>query len=320
MGAAQDVDATARASGGSPRLSVVIVNWNGEAYLEACLASVVRRGHEVIVVDNGSSDASEASVRRFRGVVWLPLGANLGFATAANRGLERARGSLVLFLNPDARASDEAIEAAARTLEENPQVGLVSVAVRDARGHVTPTVEPFFSLGALLRGRWYDRVSAPSGPGPVPIDWCHGAFFLARRDELLALRGYDERYFLYSEDMDLCFRMHELGRSVVYLPQVSIVHHGNLAGEAAFGERRAAAIFASAMLFYAKRHGWLAQLALRLAAGVTFGVRALYLAIAGSPLAVRYRSLAYVALRGPSAAPYAALRAARPAGRESSSA
>jgi GT2 family glycosyltransferase len=293
-----------------PLLSVVIVNWNGAGYLGECLESV-RGGaggppdpeREWIVVDNGSSDASAALVAaRLPEAQWLPLGENLGFATAANRGLARARGRFVLFLNPDARATEAALRAGLRVLEERPEVGLVSVAVRDAGGRVVPTVEPFFSLGALLRGRSAARASAPDGPGAVEIDWCHGAFLLGRRLDLCALAGFDERYFLYSEDMDLCFRMHESGRRVVYLPEVSIVHEGNMAGALLLGERRAAAIFASALLFYSGRHGKLAQLALRVAAAVTFGVRALGYRLIGSPLARRYAALAGAAVRGPAGA------------------
>lgn len=283
----------------APRLSVVIVNWNGAGYLAECLGSARAPDRELIVVDNGSSDGStELVARQFPGAVWLPLGANLGFAYAANRGLERARARLVLFLNPDARSSEAAVAAATRALDDDPRIGLVSVALRTAAGIVTPTVEPFFSLSALLRARADRRASSPSGPGPVDVDWCHGAFLLARKSDLAELGGFDERYFLYSEDMDLCFRMHESGRRVVYLPEVSIVHHGNLAGAARFGEARAAQIFASSLKFYAMHHGRLARLALRSLAAVAFGVRAVWLRSTGSPLAARYASLFRVALSG----------------------
>ena len=290
-----------------PLLSVVIVNWNGAGYLGDCLESVRGEGtsgeRQWIVADNGSSDSSGALVAaQLPEAEWLPLGENLGFAAAANRGLARARGRFVLFLNPDARASEAALAAAMRVLDERPEVGLVSVAVRDTAGRLVPTVEPFFSLGALLRGRAAARASAPGGPGPVEIDWCHGAFLLGRRADLCALEGFDERYFLYSEDMDLCFRVHESGRTVVYLPEVSIVHEGNMAGALLLGERRAAAIFASALLFYSGRHGKPAELVLRAAAVLTFGVRALGYRLVGSPLAPRYAALARAALRGPAGA------------------
>ena len=177
-------------------------------------------------------------------------------------------------------------------LFSRPEVGLVGVAVRDPAGEVVPTVEPFFSLRALRRGRWTERVRAPGGREPVEIDWCHGVFLLGRRDELLALGGFDERYFLYAEDMDLCERVHESGRSVVYLPWVSVEHEGNRAGRVLLAERRAAAIFASSLLFYDRRHGWIARATLRIAAGATFGFRALLYRLRRSPLAERYTALA----------------------------
>lgn len=284
-------------------LSVVVVNWNGAAYLGACLESARGAGREILVVDNASRDGSAELVRtRFPDVRWLANDANLGFARAANRGLAAARGRHVLFLNPDARADDAAIAAAIAVLAERPSVGLVGVATRDAAGTLTPTVEPFFSLWALRRP-WSRRVSAPGGDGPLEIDWCHGAFLLGRRADLVALGGFDEAYFLYAEDMDLCFRVHASGRSVVYLPQVSIVHEGNRAGEEMFAERRAAAIFASCLIFHRRYRGRAATVLLRAAAALAFGLRALVHGVTGSPLAARYRALAGVAVRGRLALP-----------------
>jgi N-acetylglucosaminyl-diphospho-decaprenol L-rhamnosyltransferase len=302
------------ASPASPSLSVVVVNWNGAAYLGACLDSARGAGRELIVVDNASSDASRALVReRHPDVVLLSNERNVGFAAAANRGLAAARGPFVLFLNPDARANDGAIDAALAVVRARPEVGLVGVAQRDASGALTPTVEPFFSLAALRRP-WHRRVRAPGGDHPVDIDWCHGAFLLGRRDELAALGGFDEAYFLYAEDMDLCFRVHGSGKRVVYLPQVSIVHDGNRAGATLLGERRAAAIFASCLVFHRRRRGRAATALLRVLATIAFGLRALSYRIAGSPLAERYAALAGVALRGRLSEPVHAMHGgARPA-------
>ena len=280
------------------QLSVVVVNWNGAAYLGACLDSVRGPGRELIVVDNASHDGSAGLVRDFHpDVRWLANDANVGFARAANRGLRAAHGAYVLFLNPDARANDHAVAAALDVLAARPDVGLVGVAQRDASGVLTPTVEPFFSLWELRRP-WTRRVRAPQGPGPVEIDWCHGAFLLGRSHELRALGGFDEAYFLYAEDMDLCFRVHASGRSVVYLPQVSIVHEGNLAGQELLAERRAAAIFASCLVFHRRHRGRAATLLLRVLATAAFAGRTIFYRLTRSPLAARYAALTGVALRG----------------------
>ena len=279
-------------------LSVVVVAWNGAAYLGACLDAARGAGRELIVVDNASCDGTVALVRERHPDVRLFVNdGNLGFSRAANRGLREARGRCVLFLNPDAIVTDGAIAAALATLAERPGVGLVGVAQRDTAGGVIPTVEPFFSLAALRRPS-HRRATAPTGDRPVEIDWCHGAFLLGRRDELVALGGFDERYFLYAEDMDLCCRVHESGKSVVYLPQVSILHEGNAAGRELLGEQRPAAIFASQLAFHRRRHGLAATLLLRALAAATFGARAVVYRISGSPLAERYAALAGVAVRG----------------------
>ncbi len=304
------------AAGRSPRVSVVVVNWNGAAYLGACLESVRGGDREALVVDNASTDSSRDLVQRdFPWVRWLASPANQGFARAANQGLRQARGRFVLFLNPDARATEEAIAAALRTLEDDPSIGLVAVANRDRSGELTPIVESFFSLRTLVRARWAGRAWLPRGAGPVAVDWCHGAFFLGRRDELLALGGYDERFFLYAEDMDLCFRVQESGRSVVYLPQVSIEHEGNRAGEVLLGDRRAEAIFAGCLRFHALHHGHLAHLGLRIAALAFFLLRGAWHGIGGWSRASRDLALAGVALRGPDGEPVAASAAAAAATR-----
>jgi N-acetylglucosaminyl-diphospho-decaprenol L-rhamnosyltransferase len=303
------------------RLSVVIVSWNGAADLGACLSSLRGADREIVVVDNGSTDTSRDVVRVVApDAAWLPNDANLGFARAANRGLATARGRYVLFLNPDARATDAAIDAAIAVLEARSAVGLVSVAMRDEAGALVPTVEPFFSLQALLSRRANERATAPLGAEPIEVDWCHGAFLLGRRDELAALGGFDERFFLYAEDMDLCRRVHESGRSVVYLPWVSVVHRGNASGAVLLGELRPAAIFASQLLFYAKHHGRIATIALRVAAGAYFGLHALLARARGTAVSPRDGALLRVAVGGPAAAPLPVLasvgqRSASSAGR-----
>ncbi len=292
----------------SPSLSIVIVNWNGAEYLPACVAAVAGPDREILVVDNGSTDGSRARLDAAAAPVrWIETGANLGFARAANLGLRAARGRHVLFLNPDTVAGEAALDAARAALDADPATGLVSVAIVDERGEKVPTVEPFFSLRGLLGGRWQSRVSAPGGTGPVRVDWCHGAFLLGRRTELARLGGFDERFFLYAEDMDLCRRVQESGKAVVYLPQVSIYHRGNAAGEALLGEKRSAAILASQLLDYRSRRGAAASAALRCAAASYFGLRWAIERLSGDGggAAGHHRALALVALRGPGAGPRA---------------
>ncbi|MFM7737308.1 MAG: glycosyltransferase family 2 protein, partial [Alphaproteobacteria bacterium] len=289
-----------------PRLAVVIVNWNGAEYLPACVASVVRPGREVIVVDNGSTDGSRERLGGLAASVrWIENGANLGFSRAANRGLRAATARLVLFLNPDATANEPALAETERILDGDPGVGLVSVAVTDERGRVVPTVEPFLSLRTLAGGRSETRVTAPAGPAPVRVDWVHGAFLAGRREEVLALGGFDERLFLYAEDMNLCRRVQESGKAVVYSPRVSIFHRGNAAGETLLGSDRPAAILASQLLDHRARHGAASTLALRGAAAAFHGLRWALDSLRGDADADRHRSLARVALRGPSAGPLA---------------
>jgi GT2 family glycosyltransferase len=230
----------------SADLTVVIVSFNDGHWLDTCLRSVLDRagdiGLDVIVVDNGADGAHRLVRSKFPPVRVL-VTENRGFAHANNLAVMTGTGRYVLFLNPDTEIIDGSLAELVGVLDERPNVGLAGVKQMTADGVLWPTIRYFpgvtRALGdALAAERWPRR---PRWAGERELDmslyeretacdWTSGSFMLARREALLSAGLFDERFFLYSEEPDLCLRMKRAGWSVRHLPAMTILHHANKGG------------------------------------------------------------------------------------------
>lgn len=226
-------------------LSVIIVSYNTCQLLDDCLSSLLAAeppagGIEIIVVDNASSDGSQEMVReKYPQVKLLALEQNLGFSTANNRGTAVANGRTILFLNSDTLLSKESLVQPLQYLQDNPRAGAVTVRLvypdgqRDPdnhRGFPTPwnALCHFTGLGRLFphnprfNGYFqsyadFDRTHA--------VDVIAGSFMMMPRQLIDDLGGWDETYFFYGEDIDLCYRIHEAGYEIIYYPHVEVLHY-----------------------------------------------------------------------------------------------
>jgi N-acetylglucosaminyl-diphospho-decaprenol L-rhamnosyltransferase len=228
-----------------PTLSVVTVTYNSEDYVGTALRALEKAAtatsYEVVVVDNASADASIAAVRtECPDAIVIASPENLGFAVACNLAVRQARGEFLLFLNPDSEADPAAVDLAVEYLAKHPEVGIVGGRTRYPNGRLNPTccsAEPTLGsafcyatgLTSVFRrskvfnpealGRW-DRDSDRA------VDVITGCFALLRTSLFRSLGGFDERFFMYSEDTDLCHRVRELGLQCVHLSEVGLVHIG----------------------------------------------------------------------------------------------
>jgi len=266
-----------------PGVSVVIVNWNAGAALSECLASLMADDeYEVILVDNGSSDGSTEDARdRHRDVAVVPTGGNLGFGAGANRGAERARGEVVVFLNPDAWVLPGAIRTLVDTLLLTPGAGIAGGGLVDERGRWQPAAARFGPLRHLLLDTTVGRLPSRRRRVPYPVDWVYGTFLAVRRDLFRQLGGFDARYFMYGEDLDLCYRAARQGIRTIHVPQARAVHVGGLSARARFGAEREAEVVKGEMRFYATRRGARELRLFRLAASCKFGLKAAWAAVRG---------------------------------------
>ena len=226
---------------GSPYLSVIVVSWNTAALLAQCLRSVeataCNLSCEVVVVDNGSSDGSQAMLReQFPTVRLVQNSANLGFARASNQGFALSRGRYGLLLNSDAILLPDAVPAMLKVAEADPRTGIVGARLLNGDGSFQASYTPFPSLlreflilsglGRLLFGRWYPSRGPEEEAGPQVVDYVEGACMLVRREAFEAVGGLDEQYFMYAEEVDLCYAMRQKGWRVYYQPSAKVIHLG----------------------------------------------------------------------------------------------
>ena len=249
-------------------LSIIIVSYNARRDLERCLASLAAAGprtatHEVIVVDNASTDAS-ADAARAAGVQVISTGANLGFARANNVGIRASRGVNVLLLNSDTVVGKGVIDGLLHRLAHEPEVAAIGPRLVDGRGR--PELSFGRMIGPLTEWRQKRLVAGHARGDPrisaevaamtereQSVDWVSGACLLVRRADAEAVGLFDERYFMYTEDVDFCAAMRARGRRILFMPSVEIVHlRGRSA--AAVPEATKDAYIRSRIAFYQKHH------------------------------------------------------------------
>lgn len=258
----------------APELSVVIVNyrqWQDTLALVRQLrrSPALRDGAaEVLVVDNHSPpDPAVRRLRRCPGVSLWRSGHNAGFAAGANRGCRLSRGRWVLLLNPDTSVPadflDRAIALAESLAAAEPSAGVVGFGLRNTDGSPQHSFGPFptlfGSLARLLLPRWRRKYHAVTPARRCRVPWLTGCCLLVRRDCYEQLGGFDEDFFLYYEDVDLCRRAGEQGWSVWYEPALTITHHRPLHARRVPPHLRLFTRHAS--LTYAHKHwpGWHAR-------------------------------------------------------------
>jgi len=226
----------------SPTLAIVVVTFNSRDEIGPCLESVVGQTApfpaSVVVVDNQSADGTAGFVReRWPSVRVIDAGGNVGFARANNLGVAATTSAFVLLLNPDTVVQPGAVQALVGQLASHPDAAVAGPRLLDERRHPELSFGPPISpLGELrqkvllaLYGRrlrqvvaYVDRRTREAGDRA----WVSGACLLIRRSDLEAVGGMDERFFMYTEDVDLCTSVRARGRRVLFVPQAEVLHLG----------------------------------------------------------------------------------------------
>ena len=240
-------------------VSIIIVSFNARADLERCLESLYTAPpampHDILVVDNGSTDGSAEAVRGRPDLRVVEVGSNIGFARANNLGIRESHGTNILLLNSDTIVPSGAIDRLVAELDRDPEVAVVGPRLVDPAGRAE------LSFGRMIGPLNELRQKRIAQSGAVDAltrrrqhpDWVSGACLLVRRADVDAVGGLDERYFMYTEDVDFCAAIRARGRRILFTPDVEVVHvRGRSAASAP--DATQGAYRRSHIAFYEKHH------------------------------------------------------------------
>ncbi len=267
----------------APILSVVIVSFNTRDILRNALEALFEESQgiemEVFVVDNNSHDDSAAMVQRcFPSVRLIANTVNLGFAAANNQAFRLTSGRYIILLNPDAYVKPSAIKNCIAFMEETPQCGLCGGKIISPEGRLEPSARRFPSaLSKLLtlsgiRGKFphspllnYHEFGGFAHDRPMEVDWVPGTFTIVRKAMLDAIGVFDERFYIYYEETDLCLRAKKAGWKIFFIPDASVMHIGGACSKTrkdqTFDSKAAQVLsfrMRSEWLYYRKNKGLLA--------------------------------------------------------------
>ena len=222
-------------------ISIVIVNFNSGQFLEACIETVEASdsAYEIIVVDNGSTDASTLFLEKknpsSKLLTLIKNDRNLGFSAAVNQGVTSSSSEHILFINPDCLIFPHTARALREAIVEDHSIGVIGGLIFNFDGSEQPgcrrreltlTRSARKTLGHDdSNGASIDMTYEPLSNDRISVDAVSGSFFMMRRDIFLEIGGMDERFFLHFEDLDLCKRIRDAGKKVMFVPDISIFHY-----------------------------------------------------------------------------------------------
>ena len=253
-------------------LSIIIVNWNSAGLLRKCLTSIYDNvrdvGFEVLVVDNASYDGCKELIdSQYPDVRFFQNERNVGFAQANNGAVHLAKGATLLFLNSDTEVIGPAVQRMFTCINANPAAGAVGAKLLNSDGSVQSScLQAFPSLlnqfldAAYLRSvfpgwsLWGNGVLFRDCPDAVAVDGIVGACLMIRKAVFEELGGFHDQFFMYVEDMDLCYRLRAAGRTNYYLGTATIIHHGGQSSDAQPDKQFAAVMMRESVRSFLRIH------------------------------------------------------------------
>jgi len=243
----------------SVEVSIIILSYNTEALLKRCLTSIFAKikniPFEVIVVDNNSHDNSVSMVKKdFPKVTLVGNKKNIGFAAGCNRGAKEAKGEYLFFLNSDTEFTDNALEKLLRAFKKYPDAAIVGGMLENLDGSLQRSYGAFYTIPnvfLMLFGGDKAEIKRFKNNAIHKVDWVTGGCMLVKRSVFKELGGLDEHFFMYVEDMELCYRAYLQGMSTYIDPSSIVKHVGQGSSSRGFA---IAQIFKGLSYFY-KKHG-----------------------------------------------------------------
>lgn len=224
------------------KLSIIIVTWNTADTTIKCIQSIKKYllnfNYEIIVVDNASTDDTVVKLKKEGGVVVVKNKSNLGFGVGNNIGAKIAKGEYILFLNSDMELLDNKLIHMINYLDSHSQIGLISPKFLNIDLTDQGSVFPDQSLFNAFREFWLGQKTyskyVPAGDEPIEVYSVSGGAVLIKLSLFKQIRGWDKRYFMYFEDLELCRQIKKLGYKIYYYPKCQIIHHHGVSGKSLF--------------------------------------------------------------------------------------
>jgi hypothetical protein len=245
--------------------------------MQVCLQSLFEKINdvpfEVIVLDNASTDNSISQIRKhFPRVKIIISRENVGFARGVNTAAKKAEGEYLVFLNSDTVLEENALSAMITYMKDNPKTGVMGGCLVNKDTSTSASYGSFYSLFNVFsmlffqrRRQLFDKITA--------VDWVSGGFMFIRRDLFLELGGFDEHFFMYIEDMELCFRIAKKGLKAIYFPKAKASHVGQGSSNRTF----AIVHISRGLLYFYKKHKpiwqyFVVQLLLMIKSGASYAI------------------------------------------------
>ncbi len=267
----------------APTLSYCVVNTNGREYLLACLDAIERTHpagleHEILVLDNASTDGSAAAVRERGGEVRLiALERRAGKAENDSTLMREAKGRYCLLLNEDSELRPGAAAELVAALDADPKAAAATPQLLDSNGDPVPCAWRFPGVGTALAGALFlhRRLTVQSKGGNTRrVDWGQSSALLVRREAAAEVGYMDPEFFVYYDECDFAKRLAEAGWDSLFVPAAAAVHHDQLSTDLAKGLPRIVEFHRNRNLYMRKHHGWPAALAVRLLTAWAYATRA----------------------------------------------
>lgn len=217
------------------KLSLIILSYNTKDLLLKCVRSVLKQykkqignnEFEVFVVDNASSDSSVQSLKNFKELKVIYNEENYGFSKGNNKGAKKAHGEVILFLNSDTEIKDQGFLGMVNFLLSNQKIGILGGKLKNSDGTSQPSIGKFYTLlnlSLMMFGGERFGLLRESPKKIKKTDWVSGACFMVKRNLFNKLLGFDEKFFMYIEDMELCYRAKKLGFDTYFFPNLNLIH------------------------------------------------------------------------------------------------
>lgn len=215
------------------KVSVIVVSFNSEDFIEKCVTSLLRnlpKNGEIIVCDNASEDKTVEKLRKFKSAIKLiESSENLGFSKANNLAAKQALGEYLFFLNPDTEFKKPILDELISFYQKNSEIGIVAPKLIMPNGKIQASVKKLPTIwGAFkeyilgIKHNYSEYV--PESKYPVEVEAIYGAAFLIKKNLFESVGEFDEKYFLYYEDIELCNRLKKIGKKIFYYPSVELIH------------------------------------------------------------------------------------------------